>query len=77
VRKYCNAHDDVYLNSDLSVGQIAFYFEHAESLSLNRFQFAQNQSPYLSSINYSNYKYSSNYSCKTDFVESDSVIDGI
>ena len=66
----------MYLNSDLSVGAIGFYFEHSTSISLNRFQFAQQQSQYLRASNYSSFKYSSNYKCNTDFVESSRAFEG-
>ena len=71
VKRVCDAHDNVYINNGLRVGQIRYSFKQYRSLKLNRFQFADARYGHLSADNYSNHKYSTNYQCKTDFINRD------
>lgn len=69
VKKACKAGDDIYINSDLSTGQIRFSFYDLKPVKLNAMQFARAQSRYMGADNRSTYDNSTNYKCQTDFIE--------
>jgi len=51
IKKYCKAGDDIYINYDLSAGQIHFSFRDLTPIKLNQFQFARTQQVYMSAAN--------------------------
>ncbi len=69
--KNCRSGDDIYLSYELNAGQIVFHLHSRESVSLNDSQFAQRQRTSLWADNGSNFDYSTNYRCESDFINTE------
>ena len=76
IDKNCQAGDDVYLAYNLNAGQIVFHLHSRETISLNDSQFAQQQITTMWADNASNFDYSTNYRCESDFIETDADTKG-
>jgi len=70
VDKHCHAGDDVYLSNNLNAGQVSFSFQDIKTIKLNASQFARMQSTQMSADNSSDFDYSTNYLCESDFINS-------
>ncbi len=68
VTKTCEAGDDVYLGYNLNAGQIRFSFRNLKPLKLNPSQFARSVAVSMGADNNSEFKHSTNYQCRKDFI---------
>jgi serine protease Do len=66
--KSCRAGNTLYLNHDLTAGELYFSFTHSRSLTLSPTQFASTIRPWMSANNDSNFTHSTNYQCHVDFL---------
>ena len=69
IYRYCYTSDDIFITDNLDVGSINFWFSEAQSISLNQFQFANSQERSLSSNSNSAFEHSTNFRCKTRFLD--------
>jgi hypothetical protein len=67
----CSAGDEIYINRDVDSGQIEYYFSQRTPVKLNKMQFALQQGMSMSADNYSDYQYSTNYQCVSDYLDQD------
>lgn len=67
--KACETGDYVYLGNDYTTGEIRYSFSHRKSNKLNRMQFALAQSMGMSADNDSDFEFSTNYLCESDYLE--------
>lgn len=72
VSKSCETGDQIYINSDLYMGEIAFTFRHTKSVKLTDTQFANAQNLLMYPSVTSDYENSTNFICQTDFIEGQS-----
>lgn len=71
VTKSCQAANEIYLSSRLSIGQFLFSFTEQKPINLSAFQFIRNLSPAMSADNRSNFENSTNFKCAVDFIDPD------
>lgn len=71
ISRRCQAGDRLYIDNELSLGQISYTFEHYTPVKLNRFQFARSQGRYLYASNDSTFRHSTNFRCESDFIKAD------
>ena len=67
--KNCEAGDYVYLGSEHTTGEIVYSFSHRTSKKLNDMQFAVAQSVGMRGDNRSDFEFSTNYLCESDYLD--------
>jgi len=67
--KSCRAGDRVYIGSGVDAGQILYSFSRRKSIKLNPMQFVRQTTLHMGADNESDFENSTNYVCRTDFVE--------
>lgn len=67
--KSCRSGDSIYLDPELSAGELYFSFEHSKTLDLNATQFVARYQSIMRPRNKSNFEHSTNFQCHTDFVD--------
>ena len=69
VTKRCSTGNVTYLAGDLNTGNVVFWFRELESIKLNSMQFSQSVTLGMYGSNKSNFDYTSNYQCNSDFLD--------
>jgi len=67
--KRCSTGNEVYLAGELDTGNVVIWFRELESIKLSSMQFSQAVSLGMYGSNKSNFDYSSNFQCNSDFLD--------
>ncbi len=71
VSKSCRAGNSLYLDGNLTAGELYFSFDHTSAVTLSDLQFTSAIRPNMRANNTSSYEHSSNYRCHVDFLGGD------